>query len=205
MTHLQEAAKVREEEPGASPAELRDARRTALRVFRPRRSVPAIIAALCVAGVGGVVLMLSTSQLGLTAPGLQPHEGLVDTAVTPWESPGAMVVSAAAAALGLTLIVTALLPGAGAHTALRTDVRDTVVGVSGRALRALLTGAAYGVDGVVLARVRMGRRSVRVRVRAHVHGADGLRQRVEAVVLRRLEELAPLRPPRVVVRVRVEA
>ncbi|WP_198659205.1 DUF6286 domain-containing protein [Nocardiopsis sp. FIRDI 009] len=203
MTHIQEAAKALGRTPGASPREPRAARRTALRVFRPQPSVPAFVAGLSVTGVGGTAVLLSMAQFGVPAPTLRVHDRLVGVPVTPWESPGAMMASAAAAALGLTLIVAALVPGV--HASLRADDRAAVVGVSGRALRSLLTGAVHGVDGVARARVRVGRRSVRISVRAHVRDADGVSWRVEAVVLQRLGELAPLRSPRVVVRARVAA
>lgn len=205
MTSLQDAA------PAAGPptvpaARVRAARRTAVRIFRPQRSLPAIVAAAAVAVVGGLAVVVTTASLGGLASPFPGVDGTLSRVPsTPWEAPEAMVASAAAAALGLTLLLTALLPGLGGHLALRTDDRDTVVGLSRRGLRDILAVEARGVDGVGSVRVRVGRRTVRVLVRTHMRGAGWLRDRVDTAVRRRLEELLPLRSLRVVTRVSEEA
>lgn len=212
MTSLQEEARTRE--ASAAPGDLppgsqhgsRRARRTAVRVFRPRRALPAVVVAASVAVVSGLVLAVITASLvGLPAP-FPAVDGMVaHAATTPWEAPETMLASAVAAALGLTLLIAASLPGYGGHLVLRTDDRDMAVGLSRRALRDLLAVSARGVDGIRGARVRVGRGTVRVLARTHVRGAHWLRRDVDAVVRRRLEELVPVRAPRVRVRVREEA
>ncbi|WP_435113256.1 DUF6286 domain-containing protein [Nocardiopsis synnemataformans] len=212
MTSLQEEARI--PEASAAPGDLppgsqhgdRRARRTAVRVFRPRRVLPAVVVAASVAVVSGLVLAVITASLvGLPAP-FPAVDGMVaHAATTPWEAPETMLASAVAAALGLTLLIAASLPGYGGHLVLRTDDRDMAVGLSRRALRDLLAVSARGVDGIRGARVRVGRRTVRVLARTHVRGAHWLRRDVDAAVRRRLEELVPVRAPRVRVRVREEA
>ncbi|MFJ9555919.1 DUF6286 domain-containing protein [Nocardiopsis sp. NPDC101807] len=206
MTSLQEASQAQRTPAGPSPAGDRSARRTAVRVFRPQRSLPAAVAAASVAVVGGLAVAVTTAGAG-GAPSPLPGigGGLSRVSSTPWEAPEAMVLSAVAAAVGLTLVLTALLPGAGGHLALRTDDRDTVAGLSRRGLRDILAVEARGVDGVGSVRVRGGRRTVRIEVRTHIREAGWLGERVDAVVRQRVEDLRPLRAPRVVVRLREEA
>jgi len=176
-----------------------------VRVFRPQRSLAAVVAAVTVAVAGGLALAVITTDLG-GPPTPFPGTGgtLSRVSSTPWEAPEAMVASAVAAAVGLTLVLTALLPGTGDHVALRTDDRDTVVGLSPKGLREVIAVEARGVDGVGSVRVRGGRRTVRVEVRTHLRGANWLGERVEAVVRQRLEALLPLRSPSVVTSVREE-
>ncbi|WP_017570340.1 Asp23/Gls24 family envelope stress response protein [Nocardiopsis halotolerans] len=156
MTFLQEA-----EADGASPTaapdalrpgsrkEERDARRTAVRVFRPRRSLPAVVVAVSVAVVAGLALaVITTSLSGRPAPLPVVDRVTARAATAPWEAPEAMLASAIAAVLGLMLLVAASLPGFGGRMVLRTDDRDMVVGPSRRALRDLLADSAHGVDGV---------------------------------------------------------
>ena len=205
MTSLQEASQSRGTLPVVPPAGARSARRTAVRVFRPQRSLPAVVAAVAVAVVGGLAVVVITADLGGLPSPLPGIDGnLSRVSATPWEAPETMVASAVVAALGLTLVLTALLPGAGGHLALRTDDRDTVVGLSRKGLREVLAVEARGVDGVGSVRVRGGRRGVRIEVRTHIRGAGWLGERVDAVVCQRLEALLPLRFPRVVTRVREE-
>ncbi|MEE2047854.1 DUF6286 domain-containing protein [Nocardiopsis tropica] len=190
MTSLQEASQKQRTPAGPSPAGVRTARRTAVRVFRPQRSLPAAVAAVSVAVVGGLAVAVTTAGAdGAPSPLTGIDGSLSRVSSTPWEAPEAMVLSAVAAAVGLTLVLTALLPGTGGHLALRTDDRDTVA----------------GLDGVGSVRVRGGSRTVRIEVRTHIREAGWLGERVEAVVRRRVEDLRPLRAPRVVVRLREEA
>ncbi|MGW8531093.1 MULTISPECIES: DUF6286 domain-containing protein [Nocardiopsidaceae] len=208
MTSLQEASQKQRTPAGPSPAGVRTARRTAVRVFRPQRSLPAAVAAVSVAVVGGLAVAVTTAGGdGAPSPLTGIDGSLSRVSSTPWEAPEAMVLSAVAAAVGLTLVLTALLPGTGGHLALRTDDRDTVAGLTRRGLRDILAVEARGVDGVgsVRVRVRGGSRTVRIEVRTHIREAGWLGERVEAVVRRRVEDLRPLRAPRVVVRLREEA
>ncbi|ASU61058.1 MULTISPECIES: DUF6286 domain-containing protein [Nocardiopsis] len=212
MTSLQEEARTHEAsaDPGGPPPGGRrgdrGARRTAVRVFRPRRTLPAVVVAASVTVVSGLVLaVITASMVGAPAP-FPAVDGMAARAATvPWEAPETMLASGVAAALGLTLLTAASLPGYGGHLVLRTDDRDMAVGLSRRALRDLLAVSARGVDGVRGARVRVGRRTVRVRARTHIRGAHWLRRDVDAAVRGRLEELVPVRVPRVRVRVREEA
>ncbi|GAA0983500.1 DUF6286 domain-containing protein [Nocardiopsis sp. NPDC006198] len=206
MTSLQEASQKQRTPAGPSPAGVRTARRTAVRVFRPQRSLPAAVAAVSVAVVGGLAVAVTTAGAdGAPSPLTGIDGSLSRVSSTPWEAPEAMVLSAVAAAVGLTLVLTALLPGTGGHLALRTDDRDTVAGLTRRGLRDILAVEARGVDGVGSVRVRGGSRTVRIEVRTHIREAGWLGERVEAVVRRRVEDLRPLRAPRVVVRLREEA
>ncbi|MFD3686396.1 DUF6286 domain-containing protein [Nocardiopsis sp. NPDC058631] len=206
MTSLQEASPTQRALPAVSPAGVRSARRTAVRVFRPQRSLAAVVAAVTVALAGGLALVVITTDLGVLStpfPGVGGNLSRVSS--TPWEAPEAMIASTVAAAVGLTLVLTALLPGTGDRMALRTDDRDTVAGLSPKGLREVNAAGARGVDGVGSVRARGGHRTVRIEVRTHVRGASRLGDRVDAVVRERLEALLPLRSPRAVTRGREEA
>ncbi|MDA2803731.1 DUF6286 domain-containing protein [Nocardiopsis suaedae] len=184
-------------------AVVRRARRTARRAFRPRRSWPAFIAAVLVlaaAVLAGAAAAAAIAGVPLRVPVV--GDALEQAAGMRWRDTAVLVAAGGAALLGLVLLVAALLPGRARWTALRTDDPDLVVGLSRPALRRAVAAAARGVSGVRAAHATVRRRAVRVRVETELRERPALRGDVEEAVGERLDELAPLRRPKVRVRVR---
>ncbi|QBI52718.1 DUF6286 domain-containing protein [Streptomonospora litoralis] len=185
------------------PATARRANRVAVHTFRPRRSWPALIVGVLVLGVAA----LAAAEVASALAGA-PMRNAVTTAAdgyaaeTRWSDPVVQVASAVAAAIGLLLILAALVPGRGRFTALRTGDPALVVGLSRSALRRTLAAAAQDVGGVRGARVSVGRRRVRVRIRTDLRDAPELRGEVASAVQQRLAELAPVYGFKVNTRVR---
>ncbi len=183
----------------------RSARRTALRLLRPHRTGTAV---LCAA-----VLALAGAALGAVLLGraLAPDHPAVRTADALAAGPAdqdtaALVLAVAAAcalAAGTALVLSALLRGGRGPLALRTGDPSLVLGITRGGAARLLAERAREVDGVSGARVRLGRRRVRVLVSTRLRGASGtLRTGVEESVRRRCEELGVLSRLKVRARVR---
>ncbi|MDA2814946.1 DUF6286 domain-containing protein [Nocardiopsis sp. RSe5-2] len=184
-------------------AVVRRARRTARRAFRPRRSWPAFIAAvlvLAVAVLAGAAAVSAVAGAPLRVPVV--GDALDRAAGMRWRDTAVLVAAGGAALVGLVLLVSALLPGRARWTALRTDDPDLVVGLSRSALRRAVAAAARGVSGVRGVRATVRRRAVRVRVDTELRDRPDLRDEVAEAVEERLDELVPLRRPKVRVRVR---
>lgn len=189
------------EAPGTAVA--RRARRTARRAFRPRRSWPAFIAAvlvLAVAVLAGAAAVSAIAGVPLRVPVV--GDALDRAAGMRWRDTAVLVAAGAAVLAGLVLLVASLLPGRARWTALRTDDPDLVVGLSRAALRRAVAAAARGVSGVRGVHATVRRRSVRVRADTELRERPDLRDEVAEAVEERLDELAPLRRPKVRVRVR---
>ncbi|MDE3723501.1 DUF6286 domain-containing protein [Nocardiopsis sp. N85] len=179
------------------------ARRTALRMLRPQRIGTASICASALVLGGGATLVIAV--LGVVDPDHPLVRGFSDVVTGSSALGSAAPASAAVAAVvaGAALITWAVVPGSRGPVALRTDDPSIVLGLTRRGAARLLTEEVLGVDGVSDARVRVGRRRVRIRVSTHLRGDGGpLRERVEASVRGRCEGLGVLTPPRVSTRVR---
>jgi hypothetical protein len=185
------------------PAVARRARRVAVHTFRPRRSWPALLAAVLVLAVAAVAAAEVISALVGTPLRLPVTGPAVDYAAsTRWSDPTVQAASAVLAVIGLALIGLAVVPGRGRWTVLRTDDPGLVVGLSRPALRRTLAAAAHRVSGVRGARVAVQGRRVRVRVRTDLREPAPLREEVAAAVRERVAELAPLYDLKVSTRVR---
>lgn len=203
MTALREepAAAAPEPDPGPpspGPRVERRAARRAVRTFRPRRMVLAIIVAVLLLTVA--VLTAVEVITWLTGDPLQvvPYERLDALArERTYDDPAMLALFGVIALAGLVLLVAALVPGRPRMVPLATGDPDLVVGLSRTGLKHALRAAAAEVPGVGQATVRLRRRKVVVHVSggSQVPGepAEGVRQAVTA----RLRELAPVRPPRV--------
>lgn len=163
---------------------------------RSRRALPATLTALVLLAVSAVVAV-SAIQLALGEAPLLPYDALVgrlhDTA---WSANEVAVAGGVAAAIGLLLLLVAVVPGRA-----RTAPLDQRTAVSVRGLRNALRSAAH-VDGVESAAVKVRRRRVKTVVRTRRAVADGLGDAVRAALEQRVGELALVRPPQVVVRVK---
>ncbi len=183
------------------------ARRAAVRAFRPRRVLPAVLAAsaLTLAGGSAAAQMVST-VLGhpLVRPGaLEPAGRLVRT--LRWNDPAVLGTAGGLAFAGLLLVLAALLPGRTRTVALAGDDPAFVVGVRRSSLCTALLRESLHVPGVAAAKVRL---HGRLRPRATVCAVTGFRNpgnlddQLADAVRARLDDLDPVRPPRVAVRLR---
>lgn len=179
----------------------RSAVRRARRVFRPRRSVAAgmVAGALAVAGILVAVQAISAAfgNPVWRTPGLT---GTLQN--TRWNDPAPLTAAAAAALIGLVLLLAGLLPGRPHAIPLASGEESVVIGVTRPGLRRALTLAAQHVDGVTRARVRLRPRGVVVRATTRLRDPAGLDENVHAAVQDRLNELDPLSPMRIKVRIR---
>ncbi|MEU5691776.1 DUF6286 domain-containing protein [Actinosynnema sp. NPDC020468] len=167
--------------------------------LHPRRSLPAVLTALVCLG-GCVLVAVVAVQLLL---GERPWVDYAAVAGTlrdlRWTDPQPAVAGAAAALLGLVLLLTATIPG-----------RPTVLPLAGPlpagARRAGFTTslrhAAQAADGVASARITLRRKKIVVTATTNRTAVEGLADAVREAVDHRLDALEPSPRPRVVVRVR---
>lgn len=181
--------------------------RAAVRAFRPRRVVPAFAVAVPVTAAGVLVaVQIASARMG--HPALPP--AAIGHAVrflraTRWSDPAALGVSAGAALAGLLLVLASVLPGRGRTVALSGDDPLFIAGLTRRGLRAVLRAAVFTVPGITDARIRLrGRLRPRAVVRAATwyRNPHSLRDQIADAARARLVRIDPVRPPKVVVRVR---
>lgn len=181
------------------------ARRLAVREFRPRRALTGLAAALLVTAAGGAAAIeLLAAALG---SGVHPVPGM--DAVTDalrrhsWNDRNVLLGSGALTVLGLAFLLAAL-PGRLRGVPLAgSDPR--LAGVIGRAaLRRTLADAALGVPGIERARVRgpgLVRRGLLVRATTHYRNPANLAELVHAAIDARLDRVEPMHRPEVDVRI----
>ncbi len=190
------ARKVPPEQVVKGPAPQADVaqRNAAARSFRPRRVLPAVIVATLLAVAGILTATMVISALA------GHHDVLFATAAAQagrqlhWDDQATLAISAAAAAIGITLIVLGLAPGRGTMVAIASPDPQTVTGITRYGLRSYLAAAATEVDGISRARVKIRTRRIRVRASSPLRDARGRSGQVKAAVTARLEEMAALRP-----------
>ncbi|MDX8029417.1 DUF6286 domain-containing protein [Lentzea sp. BCCO 10_0856] len=163
---------------------------------RSRRALPATLTALVLLAAS-VLVAVSAIQLALGEAPLLSYDALAGRLHdTTWSAPEMAVASGVATAIGLVLLLVAVVPGRA-----RTAPLDDRTAVSVRGLRNALRTAAH-VDGVESAAVKVRRRRVKTVVRTRRSVPDGLGDAVRAALEQRVGELALARPPQVVVRVK---
>jgi hypothetical protein len=194
---------VRDREESLSDQNRSVACRAAVRAFRPRRVLPASLAAslLTVVGASVAIQVISTS---LGHPVLRPEitVGLLHT--LNWSDPALMAAGGGTALAGLLFLLAAVLPGRTGTAPLAGDDPRFVTGLGRSSLRAALHATVLAVPGVDAATVRLrGRLRPRAEIRA-VTGflnAGNLGEQVAQAVRDRLDDLRPVRIPEVAVRV----
>jgi hypothetical protein len=161
-----------------------------------------IVAALLAAA--GILVAIQAVSAALGHPLWNvPHGDFAGPAQTRrWADSGTLAVAGAIAFVGLVLILIGLVPGRPRAVPLASGDDSVVIGVPVRSLRHSLAWLAQDVEGIDSAKVRGGRRTVRVRVTTRLRDTAGLRESVHAAVQARLDALEPLWPPRVKVRLR---
>lgn len=185
------------------PAADRKARRVAVHTFRPRRSWPAVIAGLVILAVAVIASAEVISALAGSPLRIIPVGQAADYAGgTRWSDPAVQIASLVLAAIGVLLIIVALVPGQSRWTALRTDDPALVVGLARSALRRTVAESAHQVSGVDSVHVAVRRRRIRLLVHTRLRESQTLSDEVTSAVEERLAQLAPLRDLRISTRVR---
>ncbi|QKG25478.1 DUF6286 domain-containing protein [Actinomadura verrucosospora] len=184
----------------------RQARRLAVREFRPRRAFAGLAAALVVTAAGGIAaieLLAATLHSGVhPVPGM----GALVHALRhhPWRDAAVREAAAAIAGCGLLFLLAALpgrlrgVPLDGADPRLAGVVRRS-------ALRRAAADAALTVPGIERARARglgLLRRRLVVRAVTHYRNPANLEELVHTAVTARLERIEPMHRPLVDVRLR---
>jgi hypothetical protein len=174
-----------------------------VRALRPRRGVPAVVAALVLLACGGLVAAEVVSALAGRPLRLVPYEQVAEWASrTAWQDRATLLTAGATAAVGVLLILIAVVPGRPRLVALRTGDPDLVAGVPRSALARMLAAAASDVDGVREARARVRGRRVLVAATTGLRETTRLTERVRAAVEDELGRFSPVYPMSIRTRVR---
>lgn len=177
-----------------------------MRAFRPRRVLPASLAAslLTVAGAFATVHIVSTL---IGHPVFRPRTTAAAVRLLhtlTWGDRLPMIAGGVLMLTGLLLVLAAVLPGRTRTAPLAGDDPRFVAGLGRSSLRAALVVAAREVPGVESASVRLRGRlwpRAEVRVVTGFHDPDHLAEQVITAVTERLADLAPVRVPSVAVRI----
>jgi len=181
-------------------------RQAAVRALRPARSPASVVAALVLVTAGAVALAETLLVVAERAPRLVAFERMTLWAEsTTWRDPAALGTAAAATALGVLLVLAAVLPGRPRLVPLRTGDPDLILGVSRQVLAALVADAVARAAGVHRVRVRVRRRRLVVVASAEPGDAGAAAERVRRTAERELARLDPLIALRVRPRIRVAA
>lgn len=182
-------------------------------IRRPRRVIPASLAALVILAVCVVAAVSIIQELAGGAP-LVPL-GTLDVRARAQHLDGTVMASAGAlaAGLGLILIGCALIPGRPDTLALAPVPSEAAdgqlpgaahpgAGVSRPGLRTALGAVIADVDGVASARVRVRSRRVAARVRTELTDTAAVRAAVRDALGHRLSQVGLARQPEIRVSVR---
>jgi uncharacterized protein DUF6286 len=184
----------------------RGPRRQARREFRPRRLVPGVLVAAVLAAAG-ILGVIQAASAALDHPLWNlPHRDFAGPLQdTHWDGTATLAVAAAVAFVGLVLMLAGLIPGRPRAIPLASSDDSVVTGAPRRSLRRSLARLAEAVDGIDRAKVKLRRRSIKVRATTRLRDTAGLRENVHSAVQDRLAALDPLWPPLVKVRIRRKA
>ncbi|GAA4223595.1 hypothetical protein FHR32_001327 [Streptosporangium album] len=184
------------ERPSPLPAGVprnRAADRAANRAFRPRRVVPAVITAALMTLLGILVAVETISALLGRPVRWIPYDRLLGWASsTTWNSPQVMLGGSVLTALGLLLVLLALVPGQPRLIPARTGDPDLIIGMQRRGFTRSLAHAARQVQGIDRARVRLHGRTAQVTADSSLRDTTGLAEAVRQAVTDRITALAPV-------------
>jgi Family of unknown function (DUF6286) len=173
-----------------------------VRAFRPRRVLPASLAATLLTAAGAAVA-IHVISIRLGHPVLRP-EVTARLARLTWDDPAVAAAGGGLTLTGLLFVLAAVLPGRTGTAPLAADDPRFVTGIGRASLRAALRATVLGVPGVDTATVRLrGRLRPRVEIRAVTgfRNPGNLGEQVADAVRDRLEDLDPVHVPEVAVRV----
>lgn len=114
-----------------------------------------------------------------------------------WTELPLAIAGGVVAALGLVLVLAAVLPGALTILPLRAGTDDVDAGASRRSYRSTLRAAVSTVDGVASAKLKLRKRRVSARVRTDRTRPDGLGDAVRSALTDRIEQIQPAATPKV--------
>ena len=165
---------------------------------RGRRTGPAVLIA--------AVILLSAAAIGYVCvlKGLQRNISGIDLGAvsrrlsgTAWDAPAVLVTGIVAAAVGVLILAVAILPAARPLVELDTPDDHTAAALSVRSLRRTVASAALRIDGISLARARIGRRRVHLDLHTRLRHTDGLLRSAQDAAGGRLRALTLARPRKV--------
>ncbi|MGW5748723.1 DUF6286 domain-containing protein [Amycolatopsis sp. NPDC003861] len=166
---------------------------------RPRRSTPAALTALVLAAAGTLAAIVAIQTILGERPWLDYGATARRLHDLRWADLPVVITGGVVALLGSVLVLAAVLPGKLTVLPLRGDLDS---GASRHSLGSTLRTAAAQVDGVEKVRLKVRRRSVRVRVRTRRTRPDGIADAVRVAVAERLDRIDPVRRPEVKVHLR---
>ncbi|MGS2640811.1 DUF6286 domain-containing protein [Streptosporangium sp. G12] len=167
--------------------------RAAVRAFRPRRVVPAVITAILMTLLGLLVALEVISALLGRPLRLVPYDRILSWATsTPWNDPRVMTGAGLVGLLGLLLVLLALIPGRPTLIPVRTGDRDLAIGMQRRGFTRSLAHAAEQVQGIEHARVRLRGKAVHVAADSGMRDTRGLADAVREAVNLRITALSPV-------------
>lgn len=189
--------------PGPAPATAYnplDGTRPTRRLWSARRVPSSIVAALLVAGSGLLLYDIAAVRAGRSA--MQWRKSLAgDLASRPLNDVPVLAGAAAAAALGLWLLLLALTPGLRSLLPMRRTHADVRAALHRKAVTLVLRDRAMEVPGVQSASVHTSRQRVRVRALAHFRELDDVRADLHAALVEGVRDLGLAHPPALSVRV----
>ncbi|MFI2214311.1 DUF6286 domain-containing protein [Streptomyces sp. NPDC020141] len=169
--------------------------------FWSGRRIPAALLAAAVLGGAGI-LLYDIAAVRADRPAMRWRRVTADR-LAEWrlEEPWVLAAAAAVALLGLCLLVIAATPGLRALLPMRRDDPAVRAGLTRDAAALVLRDRAMEVPGVQSVRVRMRRRKVSVRARAHFRELDDVRTDLDGAIDAAIAELGLAKPPSPSVRV----
>ncbi|MFD9069463.1 DUF6286 domain-containing protein [Streptomyces lasiicapitis] len=163
--------------------------------FWSARRVPAGLLALLILGGAGL-LLYDIVAVRADHPAMRWRRELArELAERPLDSTAVLAGAAAAAAIGLWLLVLAVTPGLRAVLPMRRTHDDVRAGLHRDAAAMVLRDRAMDVAGVRSVRVRMSRSKVEVRAVSHFRELDDVRGDLDATLAETIRELGLGSPP----------
>jgi Family of unknown function (DUF6286) len=171
-------------------------------IRRPRRGLTATIAALVLLAACALTATIAVQLIAGQRP-LIRYRSIADIVHRAhWNGTAVGIAGGVAMALGLILLLAALIPGAPTVLPVEQDGTGIDAGASRRSLRSTLRTAAGDVDGVTSAKLRLRRHRIAAKVRTDAHAADDLTEAVKAAIEHRLDQVSPVTRPTLRLRVK---
>ncbi|HVV07742.1 DUF6286 domain-containing protein [Amycolatopsis sp.] len=167
-------------------------------IRRPRRSLAATLVALVGLALCALVATSAIQLLVHQKPVLDYHAAATRLHDLHWNELPVVIAGAVLAALGLVLLLTAVLPGRALVLPLQGGGGTSAPLDSGAARRGMtntLRAAAESIDGVGSAKLKLGRRKLKARITPDRLAGDELGRQVTAALDEQLDRIAPARRP----------
>jgi hypothetical protein len=168
---------------------------------RPRRSTPAVLTALVLLAACALVAVVAIQMIIGESPLVDYRSVATTLHGMHWDDAGVVLAGGVLALVGLLMLLAAILPGAPTVLPLSGDPTGMDSGATRRSLRSTLRAAVSTVDGVKVAKVRLGRRKVAAVVRTNRTNTTGLDDAVRAAVDHRLDQINLVNRPSLAVKV----